>query len=55
MILVGRTLTTDESTFGLAIFRAASEEVALDIMNNDPAVKTGVMRATLFPFLVVLP
>jgi uncharacterized protein YciI len=53
-ILVGRTLTTEESTFGLVIFRAESEEAAREIMNNDPAVKNGVMRAALFPFRVVL-
>jgi uncharacterized protein YciI len=54
VILVGRTLTTDESTFGLAIFRAESEEAAREIMSNDPAVKKGVMHATLFPFRVAL-
>jgi uncharacterized protein YciI len=54
MILVGRTLTTDENTMGLAIFRAESEEVALQIMNGDPAVKKGVMTATLYPFKIVL-
>jgi len=54
VILAGRTLTTDESSFGLVIFRAESEETARAIMNNDPAVKNGVMRATLFPFRVAL-
>jgi len=54
VILAGRTLTTDESTFGLVILRAESEEAAREIMNNDPAVKNGVMRATLFPFRVAL-
>jgi uncharacterized protein YciI len=54
VILAGRTLTTDESTFGIVIFRAESEEAAHEIMNNDPAVKNGVMRATLFPFRVAV-
>lgn len=54
VILVGRALTTDENTFGLAIFRAESEGAAREIMSNDPAVKKGVMRATLFPFRVAL-
>jgi uncharacterized protein YciI len=54
VILAGRTLTTDESTFGVVIFRAESEEAAREIMNDDPAVKNGVMRATLFPFRVVM-
>ena len=54
IILVGRTLTTDENTMGLTIFRAESEEAARQIMNCDPAVKKGVMTATLYPFKVVL-
>jgi len=54
IILVGRTLTTDENTMGLTIFRAESEEAARQIMNGDPAVKKGVMTATLYPFKVVL-
>lgn len=54
IILVGRTLTTDENAMGLAIFRAESENEARAIMNNDPAVTKGVMTATLYPFKVVL-
>ena len=54
IILVGRTLTTDEKTMGLAVFRAESEDAARQIMNADPAVKKGVMTATLYPFKVVL-
>ena len=54
IILVGRTLTTDANTMGLAIFRAESEDAARQIMNADPAVKKGVMTATLYPFKVVL-
>lgn len=54
VIFVGRTLTTDENTMGLAVFRAESEEAARQIMNGDPAVKNGVMTATLYPFKVVL-
>jgi len=54
IILVGRTLTTDENTMGLAIFRAESEDAARQIMNGDPAVKKGVMTATLYPFTIAL-
>jgi uncharacterized protein YciI len=54
IILVGRTLTTDENTMGLTIFRAESEEAARQIMSADPAVKKRVMTATLYPFKVVL-
>ncbi len=54
VILVGRTVTTDENTMGLMIFRAESEDAARQIMSNDPAVKKNVMTATLYPFKVVL-
>ncbi len=54
IILVGRTLTTDDHTMGLAVFRAESEDAARRIMNEDPVVKKHVMTATLYPFKVVL-
>ena len=54
MALVGRTLNDDAETFGIAVFRAASEEDARRIMLNDPAVRHGVMSATLYPFKIVL-
>lgn len=53
-IFVGRTLNTDERTFGITVFQADSEEAAREIMNHDPAVMAGVMRAELFPFRIVL-
>ncbi len=54
MILVGRTQNSDESTFGIAIFEAEDESAARKIMENDPAVAGGVMRATLYPYKVAL-
>ena len=48
----GRTQTTDISGFGIVIFRADSEESALNIMNNDPAIKSGVMHSELFPYKI---
>ena len=54
VILAGRTLNTDESSFGIVIFKAESEEAARVIMNDDPAVEAGVMRAKLFPYRVAL-
>jgi uncharacterized protein YciI len=53
-IFVGRTLTANERTFGLTVFEAGSAEAAREIMNHDPAVIAGVMRAELFPFKIVL-
>jgi uncharacterized protein YciI len=54
MILMGRTQNNDESTFGIAIFEAEDESAAQRIMENDPAVIRGVMRATLYPYRIAL-
>jgi len=54
MILMGRTQNNDESTFGIAIFEAKDETAARKIMENDPAVKNGVMTATLYPYKIAL-
>ena len=54
MILVGRTQNEDESTFGIAIFEAEDESAARTIMEADPAVRSGVMRAVLYPYEVAL-
>jgi len=52
VIVAGRTLNNDETTFGIVLFRAVSEDAAREIMNDDPAVIRGVFRAVLFPFAV---
>jgi uncharacterized protein YciI len=52
VLVFGRTQNNDASTFGIAIFRAESEDTARSIMNNDPAVSKGIMRAELFPYKV---
>ncbi len=54
VILAGRTLNTDETSFGIVIFRAESEQAAQNIVAEDPAVKGGVMRAELYPYRVAL-
>lgn len=54
VLMAGRTLNADEHTFGIVILIAATTEEARAIMNNDPAVKHGVMRAELFPYRVAL-
>src|SRR5690242_3946625 len=54
LILMGRTQTDDETTFGVVIFEADSDEDAQRIMSNDPAVQAGVMQAELFPFKVMI-
>ena len=54
VILAGRTLNTDPSSFGIVIFLAKDDEAAERIMNDDPAVHGGVMTAELFPYSVAL-
>ena len=52
VLVFGRTQNNDVSTFGIVIFQAESEDHARVIMNNDPAVKNGIMRAELFPYKI---
>ena len=54
VLMAGRTLNADESTFGIAVFVADSEAQAAEVVRNDPAVKHGVMRAELFPYRIAL-
>ncbi len=54
LILAGRTLNEGETMFGIVILEAESEEEARRLMNEDPAVKKGVMTASLFPYRVAL-
>ncbi|MGE6486755.1 YciI family protein [Paenisporosarcina sp. NPDC076898] len=54
LILAGRTLDMDSSGFGIVILEVNSEEEARTLMENDPAVKEGIMTATLFPYRVAL-
>lgn len=52
LVLFGRTLTTDEDTFGIVVFKAESEAAAKQIMENDPGVKNGLMHAKLYPYRI---
>jgi uncharacterized protein len=54
LILAGKTAGMDTSTFGIVIFQAESEPVAREVMENDPAVKKGIMTAELYPYSVAL-
>ena len=54
VLMAGRTLTTDERSFGLVMVVAPSDAAAAALMRNDPAVKRGVMSAELFPYRVAL-
>ncbi len=52
VFLAGRTQTADEHTFGIVVFAAESEEAARRLMQEDPVVRHGVMRAELFPYRI---
>ena len=54
VVLAGRTLNTDERSFGIVIVRADTEESARMVMQNDPAVKHQVMCAELYPYHIAL-
>lgn len=54
VIFAGRVSTMDPEGFGIVIFKADSEEDALVMMENDPAVREGIMTAELFPFNISL-
>jgi uncharacterized protein len=54
LILAGKTEGMDSSTFGIVIFQADNETEARELMENDPAVKKGIMTAELYPYSVAL-
>ena len=54
VLMAGRTLNMDYSSFGIIIFRAEDDAAAQAIVNNDPAVVERVMRAEWYPYRVAL-
>jgi len=54
VLLAGRTLNADASSFCIVILTTESEQAAHSIMANDPAVRADVFRAELFPFGIAL-
>jgi len=54
VLLAGRTLNTDRSSFGIVVFVAEDDATARGILENDPAVRAGVFHAELFPYRVAL-
>ena len=52
LLLACRTLNLDP--MGIVILEVDTEEEAVELMNNDPAVKEGIMEAQLFPYRVAL-
>ncbi|HEY9286199.1 MAG TPA: YciI family protein [Pyrinomonadaceae bacterium] len=55
VVLAGKTADdADAGQFGVVILEVASEDEARKIMEEDDAVRAGVMTARLFPFRVAL-
>lgn len=56
IILAGRMQlpTNDAEMKGLVIFYAKDEKEALQIMENDPAVKAKIMQAKVYPYSVAV-
>ena len=54
VLMAGRTTNDDDRAFGIVVFVAETQARALEIVENDPAVRQGVMRAELFPYRVAL-
>jgi uncharacterized protein YciI len=54
VLLAGRTSTADANTLGIVIFVADSDAAAQELMQRDPAVQRGVVRAELWPFRIAL-
>ena len=54
LILAGKTAGLSPDTYGICIFQADSLEEAQAIMENDPAVKKGIMTAILQEYNVAL-
>lgn len=52
LIIAGRVMTP--GGFGIIVFEAEDEDAAQRLMESDPAVAAGVMRAELHPFRVAL-
>lgn len=44
----------EDREFGIVIFRAGTAGEALEFMEDDPAVKSGLMTAELHPFRISL-
>ena len=54
VILGGRTQEAATETRGLVIFEAADDAAARVFMESDPAIREGLMTATLHPYQVAM-
>ena len=54
LVFAGRTQVQSAETRGYALLWADDEAAATRLMNSDPAVSEGIMRATLWPYAVAV-
>lgn len=54
VLLAGRTLNTDPTSFGIVIYLAEDDMEAARIFADDPAVKAGVFVGEVYPYSVAL-
>jgi uncharacterized protein YciI len=55
VVFAGRAIEpTSEGAFAIVVIRADSQDDARALMNADPAVRSGIFRARLFPFQPML-
>ena len=54
LVMAGKTSNLNPDTKGFVFFQAESEEKATSIMNNDPAIKEGIMTGTLQEYDIAL-
>jgi len=54
LILAGRTLNSDYSAFGIAIFEARDDEHMRQITAGDPGVAKKLFRAEWYPYRIAL-
>ena len=54
LVLAGRTLNSDYSAFGIAIFKARDDAHMRNISADDPGVAQKLFRAEWFPYRIAL-
>lgn len=54
LVLAGKTQGLDLSTYGIVIFKANNYTEALKVMNQDPAIKNGIMTGTLHEYSLAI-
>lgn len=53
IIHVGKTLIENEDGYGLVIFKCEDEQEAINYMNEDPAIKEGIMIGSCLAYKIV--